>query len=227
MGRRASNPSCPPSPARSLRRQPFSASLSRLFQRNRAGTASIPAPAHPPQHPSSPLRIGERQRKEKQQVSGPPTKSPPNQTRGEMYFKCRRMARAGRRFPIPVGTYSEYPRFKRTCTPVQVRAQRLFFWTVHCAAVGGCAAYGCGIPPAGAARFLFGKTKRKWGVDCQAINIAYIHPIGRPPASHGDQKNQFSTYETENFTDPNPGVIQKRSEPIWRLESIIPPRSGG
>ena len=77
------------------------------------------------------------------------------------------------------------------------------------------------------ARFLFGKTKRKWGVDCQAINIAYLHPIGRPPASHGGQKNQFSTYETENFTDPNPGVIQKRSEPIWRLESIIPPRSGG
>ena len=48
---------------------------------------------------------------------------------------------------------------------MQVCAQRLFFWTVHCAAVGGCAAYGCGIPPAGAARFLFGKTKRKWGVD--------------------------------------------------------------
>ena len=61
----------------------------------------------------------------------PPTKSPPNQTRGEMYFKCRRMARAGRRFPILVGTYSEYPRFKRTCTHVQVCAQRLFFWTVH------------------------------------------------------------------------------------------------
>ena len=61
----------------------------------------------------------------------PPTKSPPNQTRGEMYFKCRRMARAGRRFPIPVGTYSEDPRFKRTCTHVQVCAQRLFFWTVH------------------------------------------------------------------------------------------------
>ena len=33
------------------------------------------------------------------------------------------------------------------------------------------------------ARFLFGKTKRKWGVDCQAINIAYIHPIGKLPAS--------------------------------------------
>ena len=61
----------------------------------------------------------------------PPTKSPPNQTRGEMYFKCRRMARAGRRFPILVGTYSEYPRFKRTCTHVQVCAQSLFFWTVH------------------------------------------------------------------------------------------------
>ena len=61
----------------------------------------------------------------------PPTKSPPNRTRGEMYFKCRRMARAGRRFPILVGTYSEDPRFKRTCTHVQVCAQSLFFWTVH------------------------------------------------------------------------------------------------
>ena len=57
----------------------------------------------------------------------PPTKSPPNQTRGEMYFKCRRMARAGRRFPIPVGTYSEDPRFKRTCTHVQVRARIFSF----------------------------------------------------------------------------------------------------
>ena len=33
------------------------------------------------------------------------------------------------------------------------------------------------------ARFLFGKTKRKWGVDCQTINIAYVHPIGQLPAS--------------------------------------------
>ena len=94
----------------------------------------------------------------------PPTKSPPNQTRGEMYFKCRRMARAGRRFPIPVGTYSEDPRFKRTCTHVQVCARVFSFGP-------------------STARFLFGKTKRKWGVDCQAINIAYIHPIGKLPAS--------------------------------------------
>ena len=36
---------------------------------------------------------------------------------------------------------------------------------MHCAAVGGCAAYGCGIPLAGAARFLFDASKRKWGVD--------------------------------------------------------------
>ena len=177
---------------------------------------------------SAPQAPGQHQRKEKQRVSGTSNEvsAKPN-PREPVLRDGTRPARAGKRFPIPVGTYSEYPRFKRTCTHVQVRAQRLFFWTVHCAAVGGCAAYGCGIPPAGAARFLFGKTKRKWGVDCQAINIAYIHPIGRPPASHGGQKNQFSTYETENFTDPNPGVIQKRSEPIWRLESIIPPRSGG
>ena len=61
----------------------------------------------------------------------PPTRFPPHQTRGEMYFKCRRMARAGKRFPIPVGTYSEYPRFKRTCANAQVRARRFFSWTVH------------------------------------------------------------------------------------------------
>ena len=177
---------------------------------------------------SAPQAPGQRQRKEKQRVSGTSiaVSALPN-PREPGLRDGTRPARAGKRFPIPVGTYSEDPRLKQTCTHVQVCAQRLFFWTVHCAAVGGCAAYGCGIPPAGAARFLFGKTKRKWGVDCQAINIAYIHPIGRPPASHGGQKNQFSTYETENFTDPNPGVIQKRSEPIWRLESIIPPRSGG
>ena len=39
----------------------------------------------------------------------------------------------------------------------------LFFWTVHRAAVGGFAAYGCGIPPAGAARFLFGKSEKDMG----------------------------------------------------------------
>ena len=30
-------------------------------------------------------------------------------------------------------------------------ASVLFFWTVHCAAVGGFAAYGCGVPLAGKA----------------------------------------------------------------------------
>ena len=30
--------------------------------------------------------------------------------------------------------------------------QRFFFWTVHCAAGSGFAAYGCGVPLAGAAR---------------------------------------------------------------------------
>ena len=36
------------------------------------------------------------------------------------------------------------------------RESVFFSWTVHCAAVGGSAAYGCGIPLAGAARSLFG-----------------------------------------------------------------------
>ena len=74
----------------------------------------------------------------------PPTKSPPtrppgNQTSapdhvlhpGALPPRRTRPARAGKRFPIPVGTYSEDPRLKQICTHVQVCAQRLFFWTVH------------------------------------------------------------------------------------------------
>ena len=61
---------------------------------------------------------------------------------------------------VPIRTT---PVFKQTCTYVQVCASVLFFWTVHCAAVSGFAAYGCGIPLAGAARFLFGKTEKKMG----------------------------------------------------------------
>ena len=52
-----------------------------------------------------------------------------------------------------------FPDFCRSLSPRSV----LFFWTVHCAAVGGSAAYGCGIPLAGAARFLFGKIEKKMG----------------------------------------------------------------
>ena len=62
-------------------------------------------------------------------------------------------ARAGRRPSSPVGIYSEDPRFKpnlHVCASSALSV--LFFWTVHCAAVGGSAAYGCGVPLAGAAR---------------------------------------------------------------------------
>ena len=81
---------------------------------------------------SAPQAPGQRQRKEKQRVSGTSNEvSAKPLHAGARPPRRRSPARAGRRFPILVGTYSEYPRFKRTCTHVQVCAQRLFFWTVH------------------------------------------------------------------------------------------------
>ena len=81
---------------------------------------------------SAPQAPGQRQRKEKQRVSGTTNEvSTKPLHAGARPPRRRSPARAGRRFPILVGTYSEYPRFKRTCTHVQVCAQSLFFWTVH------------------------------------------------------------------------------------------------
>ena len=64
----------------------------------------------------------------------------------------------------------------------------LFFWTVHCAAVGGFAAYGCGVPLAGTARFLFRKTETKMGVHCPAGNPAEFsgRQIAAPTAFTGE-----------------------------------------
>ena len=81
---------------------------------------------------SAPQAPGQRQRKEKQRVSGTSNEvsAKPN-PREPVLRDGTRLARAGKRFPIPVGTYSEDPRLKQICTHVQVCAQRLFFWTVH------------------------------------------------------------------------------------------------
>ena len=65
----------------------------------------------------------------------------------------------------PVGRSSQTRRHHLTPTPVQQLCthvqscdQSVFsLWTVPCAAVGGFAAYGCGVPLAGTARFSFGK----------------------------------------------------------------------
>ena len=114
-----------------------------------------------------------------------PTKLPPHQTRGGMSFNCQGTARAGRGLLHLVGTDSEDPRIEANLCE-RARSRPAFFsWTVHCAAVGGCAAYGCGIPPAGAARSLFGKTKREWGVECPAIIMAPApsHRTAPPHAS--------------------------------------------
>ena len=55
------------------------------------------------------------------------------------------------------------PRTARRHEGAGARLSDFFSWTVHCAAVGGFAAYGCGIPLAGTARFSFGKAKREMG----------------------------------------------------------------
>ena len=55
------------------------------------------------------------------------------------------------------------PRTARRHEGAGARLRDFFSWTVHCAAVGGFAAYGCGVPLAGTARFSFGKAKREMG----------------------------------------------------------------
>ena len=63
--------------------------------------------------------------------------------------------------------------------PERVKAFFLF-GPCNCAAVGGSAAYGCGIPLAGTARFLFGKTERgppprpaRWGEEEQGSRRSF------------------------------------------------------
>ncbi len=91
-----------------------------------------------------------------------PTTSAPSAT-GRQYRPCRRPKRARRQGQIGAGTDTPTP-VQQLCTHVQSCDQSgLFFWTVHCAAVGGFAAYGCGVPLAGTARFLFHKREKKMG----------------------------------------------------------------
>ena len=87
------------------------------------------------------LPPGQRQRKEKIGVSGT---SP-----GTQYPQGERVSVPDCRKGAPT-----FPRRRpevRTLRGPTLRSD-FFFWTVHCAAVGGFAAYGCGVPLAGTAR---------------------------------------------------------------------------
>ena len=87
-------------------------------------------------------------------LSTPTPKFPPDRhTRGQSGANAQVRREPVEDFPVLVGNDSEDPRIKQTFALGAGSALSvLFFWTVHCAAVGGFAAYGCGVPLAGAAR---------------------------------------------------------------------------
>ena len=113
----------------------------------------------------------EKRRKSIRQAA---TNLPPHPTRGEVSFKCQIPARAGRRCPILVGTHSEDPRIEANLHACASLRPAFFLLTVH-------------------GRFLFDASKRKWGVRCQAINIAYTPshrtaPIETDTAAHSEKE---------------------------------------
>ena len=95
----------------------------------------------------------------------PPTKSPPNRTRGSQSSATEHV----RREPAKDFRFQS-AHIRKTLVLSKLARTCKFAPSVF--------SFGPST-----ARFLFGKTKRKWGVDCQTINIAYIHPIGKLPAS--------------------------------------------
>ena len=64
------------------------------------------------------------------------------------------------------------PRTARRHEGAGARLSDFFSWTVHCAAVGGFAAYGCSVPLRVRPVLFLSRTKREWGVHCPAIIIA-------------------------------------------------------
>ena len=104
----------------------------------------------PLRRPSS--TTGQRQRKEAQDVS---LTSP-----GQKSSQGQRVSVSDCRKGQPT-----FPRRRQEgCASADRPAEAFFlFGPCNCAAVGGFAAYGCGIPLAGTARFSFGKTKREMG----------------------------------------------------------------
>ena len=101
--------------------------------------------------PFLPITVRPAPAKREQGVSGP---SPGNQRpQGERVSSHPKRGTANHPSPAAGGTRLRGP----------TRRSDFFFWTVHCAAVGGFAAYGCGVPLAGTARFLFFKNKKKMG----------------------------------------------------------------
>ena len=108
----------------------------------------------------APARDSQRQRKEKKlNAMTTPTSSTPSATgrqsqESQKGLACPKARRNRRRH-----RYAAPRRARRATAPERVKAA-FSFGPCNCAAVGGFAAYGCGIPLAGTARFLFGKTKR-------------------------------------------------------------------
>ena len=111
----------------------------------------------------APARDSQRQRKEKQlNAMTTPTSSTPSATgrqsqESQKGLACPKARRNRRRH-----RYAAPRRARRATAPERVKAA-FSFGPCNCAAVGGFAAYGCGIPLAGTARFLFRKTEKKMG----------------------------------------------------------------
>ena len=92
----------------------------------------------------------------------------------------RRPKRARRSAQIGAGTDPPTP-VRTEGHRTGVRPSGLFFWTVHRAAVGGFAAYGCGVPLAGTARFLFGQGRKENGGCIAQLATQLNFPGGRLP----------------------------------------------
>ena len=118
----------------------------------------------------APARDSQRQRKEKKlNAMTTPTSSTPSATgrqsqESQKGLACPKARRNRRRH-----RYAAPRRARRATAPERVKAA-FSFGPCNCAAVGGFAAYGCGIPLAGTARFLFGQDRKgppprpaRWG----------------------------------------------------------------
>ena len=108
-----------------------------------------------------------------------PTPSAPSAMERQ-YLPRRRVKRARRRAKIGAGTDPPTP-VRTEGHRTGVRPSGLFFWTVHRAAVGGFAAYGCGVPLAGTARFLFGQGRKENGGCIAQLATQLNFPGGRLP----------------------------------------------
>ena len=98
-------------------------------------------------------RQGSASGKRTQGYPGPPWRFPPHSyPRAGGFSTTQGSPCTGRRVLHLVAHIRKTPVLSQLARTCKFGASVLFFWTVHCAAVGGFAAYGCGVPLAGAAR---------------------------------------------------------------------------